>query len=1055
MALPSDFRGTREEKKAELARLRQQQLEEDSVSTAVDRWRKESELRGAAGVTQGSDKKLGALLHEWHQELSMKLRHELELASLAEDLEKRTVEDTDRLEYAPFFQAIGPEKLAGLVVISAVNTMAKVGMDKGCTLAAFVMGLGSSVEEEYMAERFRLSTVAKHEDGQKREQFVRNLFDKSLFGPGGKVRYRKLMRKFKETEQPVTWSPPLKAKIGSRLASMLFNSTTVAIKQVHPDTNEVTIAKEPAFRHVHQLERGFQVGYVHLHQKIVDKFGREPPGGLMAKHLPMLSPPRPWEDHNIGGFLGSPTNIIRVKHGDDSQLRYIRAAAERGDLDQIYEGLNVLGKTGWNINRPVFEVMLEAWNSKEPLANLAPANPKLTVPEKPETTDFEELKSHYREKQRIQNIISGFHSERCFQNFQMEVARTYINETFYLPHNMDFRGRAYPLPPYLNQMSADNCRGLLLFSEGRELGERGLRWLKIHLANLYGFDKASFEEREQFAMEHLDNIFDSAENSLSGRKWWLEAEDPFQCLAACIELTNALKSPEPTKFLSRLPIHQDGSCNGLQHYAALGGDIIGAQQVNLEPSDRPSDIYTAVAEHVKDSISQDARADDKIAVVLQNKITRKVVKQTVMTNVYGVTFLGAVRQVRKQLRDYHPELETSGIIGVCATYIAQKIFSALGSMFTGAHAIQFWLGDCANRITQSLSFEQLEALQADFDSKGGVEPPTRAKKKISAFDPKSRFNSTVVWTTPLKLPVVQPYRTHKVRRIQTCLQHLCIKDPSVADVADRRKQLQAFPPNFIHSLDATHMLLSAIKCDELGLNFSAVHDSFWTHAGDIDTMNRVLRDAFVRMHSEDIVQRLAAEFNARYPDRLYLAKLRPDSPLGKKIIAFRKKNRIGSAVGKDSEALKEYERIKLLSSSDPADQEKGREIVTPASIYADDPNAEDSLLSTHTLGVAKMGHVTPEEVELASKNLEGPEPSVESLLSPDTEVVDEVLDDPASDESDLAAAVELSHQRIKNRKKAQKSGLPVSVWLPLKFRAIPPKGDFDVKRLKKSDYFFS
>lgn len=53
-----------------------------------------------------------------------------------------------------------------------------------------------------------------------------------------------------------------------------------------------------------------------------------------------------------------------------------------------------------------------------------------------------------------------------------------------------------------------------MFGESKPLGERGLRWLKIHLANLYGFDKANFDERENFVMERLDDIYDSAENPL-------------------------------------------------------------------------------------------------------------------------------------------------------------------------------------------------------------------------------------------------------------------------------------------------------------------------------------------------------------------------------------------------------------------------------------------------------------------------------------------------------------------------------------------------------------
>ncbi|GFH30236.1 DNA-directed RNA polymerase, partial [Haematococcus lacustris] len=40
---------------------------------------------------------------------------------------------------------------------------------------------------------------------------------------------------------------------------------------------------------------------------------------------------------------------------------------------------------------------------------------------------------------------------------------------------------------------------------------------------------------------------------------------------------------------------QDGSCNGLQHYAALARDSRGAAAVNLVPSDKPQDVYSAVA----------------------------------------------------------------------------------------------------------------------------------------------------------------------------------------------------------------------------------------------------------------------------------------------------------------------------------------------------------------------------------------------------------------------------------------------------------------------------
>ena len=119
-------------------------------------------------------------------------------------------------------------------------------------------------------------------------------------------------------------------------------------------------------------------------------------------------------------------------------------------------------------------------------------------------------------------------------------------------------------------MGADHARGLLLFGEGKKLGSTGLVWLKVHLANVYGFDKASLVERRDFAMQHMTEILDSANNPLTGSRWWLQAEDPWQCLATCMELKKALELPDPASFISHLPVHQDGTCNGLQHYAALG-----------------------------------------------------------------------------------------------------------------------------------------------------------------------------------------------------------------------------------------------------------------------------------------------------------------------------------------------------------------------------------------------------------------------------------------------------------------------------------------------------
>ena len=109
---------------------------------------------------------------------------------------------------------------------------------------------------------------------------------------------------------------------------------------------------------------------------------------------------------------------------------------------------------------------------------------------------------------------------------------------------------------------------------------------------------------------------------------------------------------------------------------------------------------------------------EHISAKLDGFVRRKVIKQTVMTTVYGVTMYGAKLQIAKQLKDideYPQELVNSG-----AAYLAQKTFESLNEMFTSSQEIQTWFTECATLISDD-------------------------------------FHKNVEWNTPLGLYVQQPY----------------------------------------------------------------------------------------------------------------------------------------------------------------------------------------------------------------------------------------------------------------------------------------------------------
>lgn len=1046
---------------------RQRLLENNTVNAAMDRWRTEDHHLKSIGVNSSlSNSTIGAMMWKWHEEFVPLIKDDICKSQEAENKENRSKIDEDYLLWGPYLQSLPPEKMSAITILSAMKICSTQTVDeRGIRVHNLVQGIGDGVQNESIAEAISKNKKDKNWRGLMSVANARSRHD-SL----AKLVRGSTSRAYDKLE----WDSSTRVKVGANLLAHLMNVAKVQVSREDPRTGLQVWEAQPVFHHTFQYIQGKRVGVVRLNSKVLDKLSKAPVLSAIAKYLPMICEPKPWVGYSEGGFLEYPVPVIRIHPGDKQSRQYAITAAENGDMAQVFAGLDVLAKTPWKINRFVFDTMLEAWNSGDAIADIPPESPPIETLTEPPPSDNPTARSRWiRHMREAENHRSGLKSQRCFQNFQLEVARAYLDETFYFPHNCDFRGRAYPIAPFLNHMGADNVRGLLMFAQGKELTSEGLWWLKVHLANVYGFDKASFQERLEFTEAHLSEIRDSVNKPFEGNRWWLKAEDPWQCLAACNELKNALDLPDPTKYICQLAIHQDGTCNGLQHYAALGGDVAGAQQVNLEPGPRPSDIYTAVADIVKAEIAKDAGRGNELAKALDGKITRKVVKQTVMTNVYGVTFTGARRQVRKQLDDLLTTFPNTFDVNLAlaAPYIARKIFAALATMFNGAHDIQYWLTACAAKISESLSPEQVVYIE---EASQGKLPPSQFKKAYrtgTSQNGMADFKTTVIWTTPLKMPVVQPYRKKTARRIETNLQKITIMDRSAADPVHKAKQLQAFPPNFIHSLDATHMFLTALKCNEVDLTFAAIHDSFWTHAGDVHTMNRIIRDAFIRMHSEDIIGRLSAEFNARYKNYWHLASVRIDTPVGQEILAWRRAR--SKALGplgdrrsptKNMEArrwdelLLERRRLHLLASGDPKEREEGEHMITPGKIFsgaADEKSLAPLEARSATIGLApaSRGSKLKANMQLEVGDIENAEPIASASANEAAAILESRSEVPEEDEADAsesaidtedfeveAAEEGVDEEQPKIEKKAKKEIVRKTwAWLPLTFPPVPKK----------------
>lgn len=600
-------------------------------------------------------------------------------------------------------------------------------------------------------------------------------------------------------------------------------------------------------------------------------------------YLPTLVPPRPWTTPFKGGYWsGRVRNLRLIKTGNRQYLSDLEAI----DMPKVYASVNAMQETAWAINPKVYEVMTSLWDNQSTLACLPQAD-DIPLPEKPmwltpemkredmTTEQNEEFSRWKSERTTIYEANARAVSKRLAFSRMLWVANRFKDEEeFYFPHQMDFRGRVYAVPLFLNPQGDDASHGLLQFANSVPITDQeGADWLAIHGAGLWGVDKCSMEERVQWVLDNEEGILASARDPYDNR-FWLTAEKPWQALAFCYEWLGY--RTEGFAYESHLPVQMDGTCNGLQNFSAMLLDEIGGAAVNLVPSDKPNDIYATVASVLIEKLLKISAAcpEDTALKTIKDKetkeektitvesegsmarkwlakgITRKVTKRPVMTLAYGAQQFGFREQVftdtvtpwKQEAGEQFP-FEGTGF--AAASFLGDLIWECVGEVVVAARGAMDWL---------------------------------QAVAKIAAQE-----GLPVIWAAPTGLRVMQEYTTSEQKRLALTFQKVRLQ--LSIDVAskklDKRKQGSGIAPNWVHSMDAAHMQLTVARCHAEGIrSFSLIHDSYGTHAGNSWALARFLREEFVRMYGDhDVLQEFGQEILAMLPEGTKLPPLPPKGSL--------------------------------------------------------------------------------------------------------------------------------------------------------------------------------
>ena len=310
--------------------------------------------------------------------------------------------------------------------------------------------------------------------------------------------------------------------------------------------------------------------------------------------------------------------------------------------------------------------------------------------------------------------------------------------------------------------------------------------------------------------------------------------------------------------MSHLPIPIDGSNNGWQHLGAMSRDTRTAELVGLVAQEIQRDFYVSTAKQLLEI------DDEKLNSMPMKHIRKGVSKRGSMTRAYsaGAGKIGEnmwfdcrseefdqkygieekdckrwANELIKAINVVCPgPLETMEYMQRLASFHIGTFKKYRDGKPAGAeyYALRKELNEIFSSDQEDRDLEKAEHLMAELKEFYSVLEEGNGEKRIR-------------WKTPSGFPVVyEAYRWDDFKCRGTIngkqIKHtIKIK----TDIPDVRGYMCGISPNYVHSMDASHM---ALIVDEWDGAFGAVHDSFSTHSCDVEELLQLTKQKFVEMY---------------------------------------------------------------------------------------------------------------------------------------------------------------------------------------------------------------
>ncbi len=767
------------------------------------------------------------------------VKHFLEdLAAYIHDVASKAEENGRRPRWYEMVYAIVPEPkattLAGITLKAIVSyLMTHLGDPEKSTLTRVSAHVGAAMENAVNAAIWRDNNPKQY------RSYLRRMTERPTTPRHRQASMRRGANRWVRDEEEIEpWGQALRVGVGKGFLDAALKVTGIGKierlpdKRVNKRRSIVVLDDEVVDWFLEQVNEDAVRASVHRAMMCEPIAWTGPKGGgvLLPHFVDRVKPPRLNLDGSVGPHV---TKGITTALRDDPAL-------------MVYDAVNLLQRTQFAINKAVYRTAAEATRSELQLDDLpdsfrepVPRKPQALTGEQKDSDGFKEEFKAWRKKAgdaKARNVTraSKTHWARMTLGESIELLSLLKGKyPIHFAHRVDFRGRIYAEAAWLNPQGSDLARHLLKFHRGQEIGDGdGPWWLAAQVAKAFDKDKLSWEDRVQWTNGNEDMLRRIANDPLGNRQEWegeAGKDNIWPAFAAAREWIDYIDGGRRPDFVTTLPCYVDGTCNGIQHFAALSRNEVLATAVNLAPGPVKQDIYEDVATAAFDIITMKAsdgtRLDRESAklwlMILESRTSRRALtKKIVMTRGYGASYMSDMEAIREFLDEIDKDrakwrgrnADEWKLVGWITKCIREAMTQRLGA----AEEIMKWLESMMHRLHEHRVLDKLDW------------------KPISGWPWRNVYYQTTEKDVANRIDGVRSRSK------------VSIEDTSRIDIVQAKRSVA---PNFVHGLDAASLVLALELMAKEGIrDITAIHDSVGGLAPEMSKIAKCIREGFIACH---------------------------------------------------------------------------------------------------------------------------------------------------------------------------------------------------------------